>query len=111
MTEPLAPVGFVVTEVTLVPNHLAVSFERENVGGDAIEEPPIVADHDRASGEVEERVLERSQGVDVEIVGGFVKEENVAACHQRLCEVHTVAFAARELSDHLLLIGSLEVEP
>jgi hypothetical protein len=40
----LAPleVFHVVLEVALEPYHLGVAFERQDVGGDAIEEPAIV---------------------------------------------------------------------
>ena len=36
-------------------------------------------DHHGAAGEVEERVLERAQRVDVEVVGRLVEQQQVAA--------------------------------
>ena len=72
------PIGFVVLVVPLEPDDLAVAFEREHVRRDAVEEPAIVADHDRAAGEVQQRLLERTQRVDVEIVRGFVEQQQVA---------------------------------
>src|SRR6185503_2417176 len=65
--------------VAFAPDHFRIAFEREDVGGDAIEEPAIVRDHHRAAGEVEQRVLERAQRVDVEVVGRLVEEQQVAA--------------------------------
>ena len=61
-------------------------------------------------GEVEQRVLERAQRVDVEVVGRLVEQQHVAAALQELREVHPVALAAREVADPLLLIAALEVE-
>ena len=78
---------------------------------DAVEEPPVVRDHDRAAGEVEERVLERAQGVHVEVVGRLVEEEDVAARAQELREMDAVPLAAREVLDELLLVAAAEVEP
>ena len=64
----------VVGKVAFEPAHFGVAFEREHVGGDPVEEPPIVADDHRATREGEQRVFERAHRVDVEVVGGFVEE-------------------------------------
>src|SRR3954464_13751938 len=77
--ESALPIGLVVLVVPLEPDHLAVSLEGEHVRGDAVEEPAVVADHDRAAGEVEQRFLERTQRVDVEVVGRLVEQQQVAA--------------------------------
>src|SRR5262249_34372353 len=76
----------------------------------AIEEPAIVADDDRAAGELEQRFLERSQRVDVEIIGGLVEQDQVRAALEQLGQVHAVALAARHVLDALLLIGAREIE-
>ena len=64
-----------------------------------------------AAGEVEQRLLERAQRVDVEVVGRLVEQQQVAAALQQLGEVHAVALAARERADLALLLRALEVEP
>ncbi len=104
------PVLLVVGEVAFEPHHLAVALEREHVGRDAVEEPTVVGDHHRAARELEERLFERAQRVDVEVVGRFVEQQHVAAHQQRLGEVQPVALATREVADALLLVGALEVE-
>ena len=76
----------------------------------AIEEPAIVRDHHRAAGEVEQRLLERAQRVDVEIVRRLVEQQHVAAALQQLREMQPVALATGEIADLLLLIGAAEVE-
>src|SRR5262249_2098181 len=92
-------VFLIVGEVALEPLHVALPLEGEHVGGDAIEEPAVVADDDRAAGEILERLFERTQGVDVEIVGGLVEQDHVGAGLEHLGEMHAVALAARELAD------------
>ena len=67
-------------------------------------------DHHGAAGEVDEGVLEGAQGLDVEVVGRLVEEEDVAAGAQELGEVDAVALAAGEQADLLLLVAALEVE-
>src|SRR5687767_9507362 len=102
--------GFVVGVIALGPADLRVALEGEDVRRDAVDEPAVVADDDRAACEVEERVLERAQRVDIEVVRRLVEQEQVAAGLQELGEVHAVAFAAREVADALLLILAAEVE-
>ena len=105
-TETLVALDLVVGEVALEPADLGVAFEREHVGGDAVEEPPIVADHHRAAREREQRVLERAHGVDVEVVGRLVEQQHVAALGEHLGEVDAVALTTGELADRLLLVAS-----
>src|SRR4029434_3658885 len=88
--------GGVLLVAALEPRHLAVALEGEDVRRDPVQEPAIVADHDGAAGEVEQRLLERAQRVDVEVVRRLVEEEDVAAAAEQLCEVDAVALAARE---------------
>ena len=104
------PVG-VLAPGALEPGHLRVALEGEDVRRDAVEEPAIVGDHDGAAGEVEQRLLERAQRVDVEVVRRLVEQQHVAAALQQLREVDAVALAARELADRLLLVAAAEVEP
>ena len=108
--ELLVAEALVGLEVALEPAHLRVAFEREHVGGDPVEEPAVVGDDDGAAGERQQRLLERAQRVDVEVVGRLVEQQQVAAGAQQLGEVEAVALAARELADLLLLVGALEVE-
>src|SRR5688500_209598 len=46
---------FVFAEVAVEPIHTTLPFERQDVRRDAIEEPAIVADDDRAAGEIFQR--------------------------------------------------------
>src|SRR5262249_54279128 len=104
-------VGFVVLIVAFEPDHLAVAFKCQHVSGNPIEKPSIVTDNDGASREIEQRFLEGTKRVDVEVVGGFVQQKEVAPPLEKLGEVHAVALAARERPDLPLLGRSLEVEP
>src|SRR6056297_433788 len=103
-------VGLVFAEVALEPLDVAVALEGEDVGAEPVHEPAVVADHHGAAGELLQRVLERAQRLDVEIVGGLVEEQQVAALAQELGHVHPVALSAREQADLLLLVAALEVE-
>ena len=67
--------------------------------------------HDHgAARERQQRLLERAQRVDVEVVGGLVEQQQVAALAQKLGQMQTVALAPGELRDLLLLVRAPEVE-
>src|SRR5207249_909067 len=108
--EAAAAVGLVVLVVAREPCHAALALEGQDVGGDAVEEPAVVTDDDGAAREIDERILERAQRVDVEVVGGLVEEEEVPAAAQELRQVEAVPLAAREILHLLLLVGAGEVE-
>src|SRR5579863_2108147 len=103
-------VFLVVLEIALEPFDIAVAFEGEDVGGDPVEEPAIVADDHGATGEILQGLFDRAQRVDVEIVGRLVEQQYIGAGFEHLGEMHAVSLAARERADLLLLIGALEVE-
>ncbi len=67
--EPLALVLFVFAVVSVEPEDARVALEGEDVRGQEIEEPAVVRDDHRASGESLHRLLE---GVDVEVVRRLV---------------------------------------
>jgi len=80
------------------------------MGGDAVEEPAVVADDHDATREAEDGVLQGPQGIDVEVVGRLVEEEHVRAALQHLGQLHAVSLATRELAHLLLLVAALETE-
>src|SRR5947209_20439054 len=82
--EVVSAVAFVGLEVALEPARSRVAFEGEDVRGDPVQEPAIVGDDDGAAGEGQQRLLERPQRVYVEVVGGLVEQEQVAAGAQEL---------------------------
>ena len=87
VSDAVGPVGFgaeaasavllVLLVVALEPDGLAVALEGQHVRGDAIEEPAIVADDDDAAGVVQQRIFQRTERVDVEVVGRLVEQQDV----------------------------------
>ena len=111
VSQPTLAVRLVILIVPLEPDDLAVALEGEHVRRNAIEKPAVVADDHGAAGEIQQRLLERAERVDVEIVGRLVEQQQVAALLQELGEMDAVAFAARQRADLALLRGALEIEP
>src|SRR6476660_598279 len=74
LPEPLDLVLLVVGEVALEPEPLRVALVGEDVRRHPVQEPPVVADHHGAAGELEQRTLQAGQRLDVEVVGGLVEQ-------------------------------------
>src|SRR6185437_9162695 len=108
--EPAAPVGLGVGVIAFEPHDLAVALEGEDVGRDTVEKTPVVRNDDGAARIIEQRLLQRAQRIDIEIVGRLVEQEEVGAFLQHLCEMHAVALAAGELPHLFLLVGAAEIE-
>src|SRR5262249_5918698 len=96
--------------IALEPFHVALALERQDMRGDPVEKPAVVADDDGAAGEIFQSFLERPQRFDVEIVRRFVEQQQVGARAQHLGEMDAVALAARQSPDLFLLVRTLEVE-
>src|SRR5262249_49880828 len=97
VAETLLPILFVELVVAVEEGDLPVTFERQHVRRDAVEEPAIVADDHDATREAEERALERLQSLDVEVVRRLVEQNEVPALLEQSCKMHTIALAAREV--------------
>src|SRR6185437_14869843 len=110
LAEPAHLIPFIVLEIALEPFDMAVAFEGQDVGGDAVEEPAVMADDDGAAGKILQRLFQRAQRIDVEVVGRFVEQQHVGARLEHLGQMHAVALAARQRAHFLLLVGALEVE-
>lgn len=52
-----------------------------------------MGDHDGAAGELQQGVLQRAEGLDVQVVGGLVEQQQVAALLEGEREVQAVALA------------------
>src|SRR5437773_9455796 len=111
LAQSLLPVRFILAVVPFEPGDLAVAFERHNVGRDPVQKPAIVTADDGAACETFQSFFERAQGVDIEIVGRLVEDDEVRPLFQHTGQVHPVAFAAGDVLHLLLLIGAREVEP
>src|SRR5271165_7348945 len=108
--EALYLVLLVGLEVALEPEPVRAALPGQDVRGDPVEEPPVVASDHGAAGELQKRVLQAREGLDVQVVGGLVKQQQVAALLEGEREVHPVALAAGHHASRLLLIRALEPE-
>ena len=62
----------------------AVTFERQDMRGQSVKKPAVVAYDDGAARKVFDRFFQGAKRVDVEIVGRFVEQENIGAAAEQL---------------------------
>src|SRR3546814_737294 len=78
-----APLVFLVFAVVALEElHVRVALEGEDMRRDAVQEPAVMRDHERVARELQQRVFQRAQGLDVQVVGRFVEQQHVAALQQ-----------------------------
>lgn len=70
---------FVGCEVAAEPLRFAVAFEYQQVSAYTVEEKTVVADHHCTALKIYYRLLEDAHGIDVKVVGRFVKKQKIAA--------------------------------
>ena len=110
LAEPFFSICVVLAVVPFIPDHLAIAFERHDVGRDPVEKPAVVTADDGAAGEALQSFFQGAQGVDVEVVSRFVEDDEVRALFQHAGQMYPVALAAGDVLHLLLLIGACEVE-
>jgi len=108
--ETRLPVPFVLGIVAVEPDHPALSLEGEDMGGDPVEKPAVMADDDGAAGKVLDRLFERPHGVHIQVVGRLVEEDDVRPLAEHARQVQPVPLAAGKHPYPLLLIVAGKVE-
>ena len=78
---------------------MRVPFKGQDVRGDAVEEEAVVRDDEHGPGEAQDRLLQRAQRADVQVVRGLVEDEDVAALPHDRRQLGTVPLAAGQVLD------------
>jgi hypothetical protein len=81
-----------------------------DVGDAAVEEVAVVRHHQQRAAVIRQPLFEPDHGVEVEVVGRFVEQQQVGAGDQRLGEVQAHAPAAGEFAHRPFEIGVAETE-
>ena len=72
------------------------SVQFNDAGRNPVQKGAVMGDGNDAALEVNQQVFEPSDGIQVEVVGGFVQQENVGPCDQSLRQCHSLSHAARQ---------------
>ena len=103
-------IGLVLGIVSFERDNAALTFKGQNMGGDAIEEPPVMADHHHGARKVFEGLLQRPQGIHIQVICGLVQKKDVRSFLEHSCEVDAVSLSPGKDPDLPLLIGAREIE-
>src|SRR5262249_51080429 len=109
-SEPLDLVLLVRLEVALKPEPAGTALPGQDVRRDPVKEPPVVAGDHGAAGELQQRVLQRRESLDVQVVRRLVEQQEGAALLQGQGQMLPVAPTTGEDARRLLLVAALEPE-
>ena len=56
-------------------------------GGDRVQKIAVVRDQQQRAGIMLEPTLEPEHGVEIEVIGGLVEQQEIGAAHQRLRQI------------------------
>ncbi len=79
----------------LEPDDGALTFKRQNMGGDPIEEPAVMTDHNHRASKIFDGLLQCSKGVHIEVIRRFVQKKDIGSFLEHPCEVDTVSLSPR----------------
>jgi hypothetical protein len=95
--------------VAAVAGQLGVVDVQRHVG-DRVQEFAVVADDDHRAGIALQPAFQPDQGVQVQVVGGFVQQQQVGRAHQRAGQLQAHAPAARKAVDRVVQLAHLEAQ-
>ena len=84
------------------------AVDLDDAGGDAVEEVAVVGDEEDGTGEVAEVIFEPDDGFGIEVVGGFVEQEDVWLGDEGAGEGDAAFFATGEGVDEAVGGGGAE---
>ena len=84
------------------------AVELHRARADAVQKVAVVADEQQGATKIAQQLGQPADGVEVEVVGGFVEQQQIGQRHQRLRQRHALAHATREAADALI---GLQAEP
>ena len=87
-------VRMVVAEIALMKDHFRIAFEGEDVRRDAIQKPAVVGDDHGAAREGEQCLFQGAQRLDIQVVGRFVKQQDIRPLPEGEGEMQAAALAA-----------------
>jgi hypothetical protein len=101
---------FELAVVTAIAHQFAVVDMQGDIGH-GIQKLAVMADHHHGAGILFEPGFEPDQGVQIQVVGRFIEQQQVRRAHQRARQLQTHAPATREAVHRLLQFSHAETQP
>lgn len=96
---PVCVLLHVVGEIAGLHQDFAAAGKGENGIADPIQKVAVVGDGEHAALEIVQVVFQNLEGVDIQVVGGFIKQQHVGGGHEDPQQVQASALAAGQLRD------------
>ena len=78
--------------------------------GNAVQEPTIMADDHDTTSKLQQGILQRSQGLHIQVIGRLIQEEHIGASYQGLGQMQSTPLTAGEGAHSFLLITTIEIK-
>ena len=88
----------------------ALLFDVRDVADHGVEEDAVVGDQQQRAAVVAQPLFEPDDGVEIEVVGRLVEQQQIGAAHQRLRQVESHPPAAREVGHRPGEVGAREAQ-
>ena len=108
--KPFSTLLFIGLVIAFAPVNVTVTLKRQNVRRDAVQEPAIVAGDDHAADVIHDGFFQRSQCIDIQVIGRFVEQQHIGTALQQLRKVDAVSFTTGQIADFFLLVRTAEIE-
>ena len=83
-------------EATFEVDNFTITLKGKDVGTDTVEEPTVVADDNRTTGQCLKTFLQGTECIHVDIIGRLIEEEDITFLLQCHSQLKTVALTTRE---------------
>ena len=73
---------------------MGIALKGQNVRTKTVQKETVVADDNGTTGKIFDRIFQRTQGLNIKIVGRLIEQQHVAARSQQFRHMNTVALTA-----------------
>ncbi len=110
LSQPLAPLALKGRIIAGV-RHQFVLFEVHHMRGDTIHEIPVVGNEQQGARVTGQPILQPQTGIQIQVVGGLVQQQQIRRPHQRLGQVQADAPATGKGRNRTIRVAVGEAEP
>ena len=89
----------VISVASLILLHLPLSLQRKDTPDNTVQKIPVMGNHNHNSVKGIQVILQHVQGLDVQIIGGLVKDQHIGGLHQDAEQIQPPALPAGQLPD------------
>ena len=86
-----------------LPQQGTAAVEGKDPGHDPVQKITVVGDRDDYAREMVQIILQNLQGLDIQVIGRFIQDQDIRILHQDTEQTQPPLFAAGQLADRRVL--------